>query len=76
MSNKLNIIQAEEVIKMDGDKIRIQRAIKKMTQQELADKAHINRSYLSLIETGEKTPSLSLLSRIAKVLKCEVKDFF
>jgi transcriptional regulator with XRE-family HTH domain len=61
---------------MNVDEIRIKRVVKKMTQRELAEKAGINRAYISLIESGKHEPSISVLSRIAKALDCNVKDFF
>ena len=61
---------------MDGDKIRIERVIKKISQNELAKKSGISRSYLSQIETGNQEPSLSVLVRIAKALDCDIKKFF
>jgi transcriptional regulator with XRE-family HTH domain len=61
---------------MDKDKIRIQRVIKKISQDELAKAAKVDRSYISMIETGKKTPSLAVLERIAKALDCSIKDFF
>lgn len=61
---------------MDGKKIKVQRVIQGLSQQELADKAKISRAQLSLIETGKTSPTVSSLSRIANALGCEIKDFF
>ena len=61
---------------MNVDNIRIKRVLKKMTQQQLAEKANVNRAYISLIESGKHEPSISVLSRIAKALDCNLKDFF
>lgn len=61
---------------MNKDKIRLQRVIKKMSQEELAKKANVDRSYISQIESGRKTPSLAVLERIADALGCSLKDFF
>jgi transcriptional regulator with XRE-family HTH domain len=61
---------------MDGEKVRIQRVIRKISQQELAERAKVDRTYISQIETGKKEPSIAVLSRIAKALGCNVKDFF
>jgi transcriptional regulator with XRE-family HTH domain len=61
---------------MDGEKVRLQRVIRRLSQQELAARAKVDRTYISQIETGKKEPSIAVLSRIAKVLGCNVKDFF
>ncbi|WLR46560.1 helix-turn-helix transcriptional regulator [Halobacillus litoralis] len=39
------------------------------TQQKLAEKANIDRSYLLKIEIGEANPSLSVILRLADSLK-------
>lgn len=51
-----------------GDKIRILRTEKKLSLQELADRAGISLSYLSEIERGTVYPSLSTVKRIAEAL--------
>ncbi|TZE81977.1 helix-turn-helix domain-containing protein [Calorimonas adulescens] len=45
-----------------------------LTQQELADKANISRSYLADVENGRYNPSLETLNSIAKVLNIKVSD--
>ncbi len=45
-----------------------------MTQQALADKAGINRSHLSLIETGEHHPTKRTVEEIARALKTTPED--
>ena len=61
---------------MNKEKIRLQRVLKKMSQEELAKESGVDRSYISQIESGKKTPSLSVLERIADALGCSLKDFF
>ena len=39
-----------------------------LTQEALAYKSEINRTYLGEIERGEKTPSLSIIIKISKGL--------
>jgi transcriptional regulator with XRE-family HTH domain len=39
-----------------------------MTQEELAFKADISRNYVSLLELGEKSPTVQILLRICKAL--------
>lgn len=51
-----------------GDKIRMMRAEKNLSLQELAQKAGISLSYLSEIERGTVYPALSTLKRIAEGL--------
>ena len=48
-----------------GDKIRLMRAEKSLSLQELSQKAEISLSYLSEIERGAVYPALSTLRRVA-----------
>lgn len=57
-----------------GDRIRTQRMLKKLSQDELADAVGINRVTLSKYERGLIEPTASNLSRIASKLECSVSD--
>jgi DNA-binding XRE family transcriptional regulator len=46
-----------------------------VTQEELAFRAKIDRSYLSQVESGKRNPSLRLLARIAESLDVKVARF-
>ena len=43
-----------------------------MTQEALAKMVHVSRGYLSRLEMGRHDPPLSLLRRLAKVLRVKV----
>ena len=48
---------------------------KGMTQIDLAKRAKVTRSYVALLETGEKqNPSLTILKRLATALGVPVSD--
>jgi len=47
-----------------------------LTQEELADRAGIHRTYVAGIEGGHRNPSLKNIYRLAKALKIEIKEFF
>jgi transcriptional regulator with XRE-family HTH domain len=52
-----------------GTVLRELRVAKEWTQEDLARKAKVTRSYIALLETGEKTnPSLAILKRLGKAL--------
>lgn len=63
-----------EEIQYIGLRIAYFRKLRNMTQAELADKVHINKNYLSHIESGSanKVLSLPLLIRISKALDVEL----
>ena len=52
-----------------GKKIKKLRKEQKISQEELADKADIHRTYMGKIERGESNPPVHTVSKIAKALK-------
>ena len=47
-----------------------------LTQQELSIKAEVSRKSINAVENGIYVPSTVLALKIAKILKCKVKDIF
>ena len=47
-----------------------------MTQQQLADKAHVTRQTIIAIESGKYAPSLPLAFRIAKAFGVGIEEVF
>lgn len=52
-----------------GRAIRLCRGQRGMNQAEVAERAEISVSYLSLIEHGKRDPNLSTIERIAQALR-------
>lgn len=48
----------------------------KESQQNFAEKLQINRSTLSLLETGKQTPSLDIFNRICNLGEFQPNDYF
>lgn len=68
-------------LKTIGQNIRAHRQAQHMSIEELAFKAELSKNYLSLVERGEKTPSLETLISIVNALHisadqvlCDVVD--
>lgn len=59
-----------------GEKIRKLREQSKLSQEEFARKAGLDRSYYGGIERGERNPSAINLIRIAVALEKEVGELF
>jgi len=59
-----------------GKRLRALRNERGLTLVQLGQKVDLSASYLSQIERGETTPSLSRLTTIAKALDVEVRYFF
>jgi transcriptional regulator with XRE-family HTH domain len=57
-----------------GVRVRQLREGKGWTQEGLADRAGLDRSYIAGIEAGLRNPSLRALARIAKGLGVSVAD--
>ena len=56
--------------------IRVERAKKKITQAELAEKVNVSRQTIHAIETGKFIPSTVLALKIAKFFKVKLEDLF
>jgi transcriptional regulator with XRE-family HTH domain len=49
--------------------IRVARSLADLSQGELADRAEIDRSYLSLIESGKRKPTIETIEKISQALR-------
>lgn len=58
-----------------GARVRAARDHANLTQEELADRAKVDKDTLSLIERGSTFPSLRSLVNIAESLEIDVIDF-
>lgn len=58
------------------NKIRELRKEKELKQSALASRVGIHQSEISMIETGERMPSIYLAEKIAKVLEKNVDEVF
>ena len=56
--------------------IHVQRAIKRMTQQELADLVGVSRQTIMQLEKNKYNPSLLLAYSVAQVFEVEIEDIF
>jgi transcriptional regulator with XRE-family HTH domain len=53
---------------MVGEELRKAREAAGMTQEELSSKARVDRSYISQLERGLKSPTLDMLLRLCMAL--------
>jgi transcriptional regulator with XRE-family HTH domain len=53
-------------------RIKTLREHRGMTQEELAEKAGVSRTYLARLETARQDPTLSTLEKLAKALRVKV----
>ena len=59
-----------------GRRIRALRQERKLSQEELAHRARLYRTYLGGIERGERNPSLLNITRIGNALDVRVAELF
>jgi len=59
-----------------SDKIRSRRKEIKLSQEGLAERCDLHRTYIGSVERGERNVTLSTLEVIAKALKLEIRDLF
>ena len=58
--------------KLIGSRIKQQREHRQLTQEVVAEQADITTVYLSKIENGKVTPTLSTLDAICSILNCDL----
>jgi putative transcriptional regulator len=56
--------------------IKVERARRDLTQEQLAALAGVTRKTINTIETGRFVPSTTLALKLAQVLGCRVEDLF
>ena len=61
-------------LKVLGQRIRVKRKLLTWTQEELADKAGIDRSYIGGVERGERNLTFTVLCQICAALSCDVAE--
>lgn len=59
-----------------GNKIKLLRTDNNMSQEDLADKVGVDRSYMGFVERGEKNPTLLILNKIARAFGITLSELF
>jgi len=57
-----------------GRKLRQIREDQDFSQEELADKAGLHRTYISMVERGERSVALASMEKLAKALGLQIQD--
>ena len=58
------------------NRLKVLRAERNWSQQELAERLEVSRQSVNAIETGRYDPSLPLAFRIAQVFTMQIEDIF
>lgn len=64
----------EDVNQQFGLTIRKLRQRRRWSQETLAERTQLNRNFLSLIERGQRSPTLNTIARLAKGLELPIAD--
>lgn len=75
MAKAARIAKAASIQRSLGQRLRDRRLALGLTLKEVADAASLSVGFISQIERGITTPSLTSLIRVGRVLKSEVGDF-
>jgi transcriptional regulator with XRE-family HTH domain len=65
-----------DIQKQFGKRVRELRLARGLSQEELAFRAGVHRTYLGGIERGERNPSLKNIAAIAEALKVTLPELF
>jgi len=61
--------------RMIGKHLKAVRENKGLSQEVLAEKASVHRTYISLLERNKKSPTLDVLIRICRALEIKTSTF-
>lgn len=65
-----------KILKNFGETLKRKRREANYSQEELAEKLNIHRTYMSFLERGQRNPSLIMLFKISRALKIKLPELF
>lgn len=68
--------KSKDITVVFGRAVRLVRARRNLSQEELADESGLDRSYVGGVERGSRNPSLAAIAKIAKGLGVSLSDLF
>jgi transcriptional regulator with XRE-family HTH domain len=68
--------QRDETAKVFGERIRALRRRSSWSQEQLAERARLHRTYVVGIELGTRNPSLKIMARLARALGVPLPSLF
>mgnify|MGYP001611726056 CR=1 FL=1 len=72
---QLSIMRREILIKF-GKNVREERTKLDLSQEELASRAGVHRTYIGMIERAEKNITLENIQKVCRALNLRVGNFF
>ena len=62
--------------KIFSNNVRKYRTEKDLSQEELADKAGVHRTYIGSVERGERNITINVMEKLSNALERPITDFF
>ncbi len=62
------------ILELFGGSVRNRRKALGLSQEELAEKAGLHRTYIGMIERGEKNLTLTNIEKLALALNCSISE--
>lgn len=66
----------KELFKIIAHNIKIERAVKRLTQAQLAELIGVHEKYIGIIEAGKQNITLKTLNKIANSLNINISKLF
>ncbi|MBB6454628.1 transcriptional regulator with XRE-family HTH domain [Salirhabdus euzebyi] len=67
-------MQEKQLSKIIGERIRMMRKAKRLSQEELAHKAGLHPTYIGQLERGEKNATIESVSKVANGLQVNLEE--
>ena len=68
------MISKHDILNIFGENVRKQRRILNISQEEVAHRAELHRTYIGMIERAEKNITLVNMEKIANALQVKIED--
>jgi len=68
------MVSKNNILNIFGENVRKHRRILNISQEELANRADLHRTYIGMIERAEKNITLVNMQKIANALKVNIED--
>ena len=62
------------ILEKFGERVREERLKQNLSQEELAGRAGVHRTYIGMIERAEKNITLENIEKVAKALKLNINE--
>ncbi len=71
---KISKMKKSDILEKFGEKLKEYRKLKGLSQEQLAEKANMHRTYIGMLERAEKNITLLNIEKIAIALEIKITD--